>query len=326
MDWNLHHEGDASFQHMYPGPVDTDGLHDLITNYGYYFPDYKFPLRFLENHDETRYISENTVAETKQAAALLFAMPGVPQVYAGQEVGETSQRGHINWNADPHGMEEHFYRLAQTRAYFPSLRTDELNRLEATQSNSVYAFSRYEEDEWPVLSINNTSPGVIGTTVQVPVEELGIDPDGIYYLNNVIDASSEEVMGSDIEELSLVLMGYESRMYVVADSVVIFDVPERDREAATPLTWELGNNYPNPFNPVTTIDFQVPRAAHVKVAVYNVLGQRVRTLIDQPLNAGRHSLFFDGRDSRGQVLSSGVYFYRMEAGPFARTRKMILMK
>ena len=84
----------------------------------------------------------------------------------------------------------------------------------------------------------------------------------------------------------------------------------------------LAQNYPNPFNPVTTIAFGVPRAETVTLTVYNVLGQRVQTLIDDTLmTPGTHRIVFDGRH-----LSSGLYVYRIQAGDQILNRKMLLIK
>ncbi len=80
-------------------------------------------------------------------------------------------------------------------------------------------------------------------------------------------------------------------------------------------------NYPNPFNPATQISFTLPRAAEVKLEVFNIMGQKVTTLIDRQLNAGDHSRVWDGSG-----VASGVYFYRLETPDFAATKKMVLMK
>ena len=97
-------------------------------------------------------------------------------------------------------------------------------------------------------------------------------------------------------------------------------------DPAIPRDFALYSNYPNPFNPATTIRFDLPARANVEVTVWNLLGQRVRTLYAGELVAGRHSLAFDGRDELDQALPSGVYFYRMTAGRYEQTRKMILLK
>ncbi|MDD5088462.1 MAG: T9SS type A sorting domain-containing protein, partial [bacterium] len=92
-------------------------------------------------------------------------------------------------------------------------------------------------------------------------------------------------------------------------------------EASVPSRFALLQNYPNPFNPLTRIEFTLPHAARAKLAVYDLLGREVTVLADESLAAGVHSVSFDASD-----LPSGVYFYRLQAGQFMQTRKMVLLK
>ena len=94
-----------------------------------------------------------------------------------------------------------------------------------------------------------------------------------------------------------------------------------------PEVFALANNYPNPFNPATTIKYALPQAADVALTVYNVLGQPVRTLVAEHQNAGRYVVEWDAANDSGHSLSSGMYFYRLEAGgEFLETKKMLLLK
>ncbi len=95
---------------------------------------------------------------------------------------------------------------------------------------------------------------------------------------------------------------------------------------AIPENFELGQNYPNPFNPNTTIVFGVPRASEVELTIFNLKGQVVRVLHDGPMTAGYHEAEWDGTDSNGLKVSSGVYIYRMQAEGFVANRRLILMK
>ena len=88
----------------------------------------------------------------------------------------------------------------------------------------------------------------------------------------------------------------------------------------------LLGNYPNPFNPETTISYQLPENSGVELAIYNLQGQKVKTLINEVIPAGEHSVVWNGRDSNGKRVSSGIYFYKLEAGNHEETKKMILMK
>jgi hypothetical protein len=93
-----------------------------------------------------------------------------------------------------------------------------------------------------------------------------------------------------------------------------------------PDTYRLFQNYPNPFNPSTTIAFDLPVASPVRLDIFNILGQRIVTLVDQNLPAGKHNVTWDGHDGENRSVASGVYFYRIKAGDFEAKRKMMLLK
>ncbi|GAB4372740.1 MAG: hypothetical protein Kow0042_16230 [Calditrichia bacterium] len=94
----------------------------------------------------------------------------------------------------------------------------------------------------------------------------------------------------------------------------------------TPTAFSLEQNYPNPFNPVTTIRYQLSTASLVELTIYNLNGQKVRTLVNERKPAGNYQIQWDGRDDSGRQVASGVYLYRIRAGAFSQTKKMILMK
>jgi len=93
-----------------------------------------------------------------------------------------------------------------------------------------------------------------------------------------------------------------------------------------PRTFALGQNHPNPFNPNTAIRYDVAQAGHVRLTIYNVRGQVVRSLVNEPRSRGRYTELWDGLGDRGEPMASGVYFYRLTAGAFEQTRKMVLLK
>jgi hypothetical protein len=98
-------------------------------------------------------------------------------------------------------------------------------------------------------------------------------------------------------------------------------------DPSLPRHYYLHANVPNPFNPSTEIRFDLPAAGDVHLHVYDVRGRAVRTLVDgRPHVAGRHHATWDGRDDRGNVVASGVYFYRIRASAFTGTRRMVLLK
>ena len=107
--------------------------------------------------------------------------------------------------------------------------------------------------------------------------------------------------------------------YLAVPSSIVSAVGEQLAEL--PFSYRLEQNYPNPFNPATTIRYSLAESGHVRLAVYDVLGRRVETLIDEKQNTGVHEIQFDAG-----ALASGVYFYRIEAGTFIQTRNMVVLK
>jgi hypothetical protein len=98
-----------------------------------------------------------------------------------------------------------------------------------------------------------------------------------------------------------------------------------------PAAFELCQNYPNPFNPTTTIKYELPKASVVRLSVYDILGREVSVLVNERKNAGSYEVKFSakggsasGGDASG--LSSGVYFYRLQAGDFTQTKRLLLLK
>ncbi|RMF55925.1 MAG: T9SS C-terminal target domain-containing protein, partial [Calditrichaeota bacterium] len=101
---------------------------------------------------------------------------------------------------------------------------------------------------------------------------------------------------------------------------------KEDGEGDIPLTYQLSQNYPNPFNPSTEIRFQLPEAGEVRLYVYNTLGQKVATLINRFLEAGSYRASWNGRNTQGKPVSSGVYIYRISTPGFQAQKKMLLIR
>ncbi|MCI0596125.1 MAG: T9SS type A sorting domain-containing protein, partial [candidate division Zixibacteria bacterium] len=107
----------------------------------------------------------------------------------------------------------------------------------------------------------------------------------------------------------------------IADSVVGIGDAE-----TLPKTFAVSPNFPNPFNPVTTISYDIPQASEVTLVVYNILGQKVRTLVNSRKDPGRYSVMWDAANDAGAAVASGIYIYRFQAGDFLQVRKMVLLK
>ncbi len=114
------------------------------------------------------------------------------------------------------------------------------------------------------------------------------------------------------------------------DEIVEFSIPYltgiKAKQKVLPLQFRLYHNYPNPFNPTTTIRYDLPQNSKVILTIYNILGQKVRTLVQKQQPAGQYQVQWDGRDDSGEKVSSGVYLYKMVAGDFVQVKKMLLVK
>ncbi|MBP3193974.1 T9SS type A sorting domain-containing protein [Natronogracilivirgula saccharolytica] len=176
-------------------------------------------------------------------------------------------------------------------------------------------------------------------------EDVGPDAEGWTWveadLNPEYDGFGHEYMaeiGSGLEDGSYYYMSrfqYEDQDYEyggydrgfwdgetnISGRLTVIGPTDAEQISDVPDEFGLDQNYPNPFNPVTTINYQVPESEHVTIQVYNVIGERVATLVNEVQDAGHHSVEFDG--SR---FASGVYIYRMQAGDFVDVRKLTLTK
>ena len=97
-------------------------------------------------------------------------------------------------------------------------------------------------------------------------------------------------------------------------------------EKALPTEYALVQNFPNPFNPETVIEYQLPEDSYVTITIYNVLGQEIRRLVDERMPGGFYTVVWDGTNGLGEYVASGIYFFRMQAGDFISVRKMMMLK
>ncbi len=151
---------------------------------------------------------------------------------------------------------------------------------------------------------------------EVPADAYGLGVSAAGYEDAVLSTNSLKVgNGMNIYSVDLTLPSTTTHV---------------DASEMKPLEFSLMQNYPNPFNPVTEIQFSLAATAQVKLKVYNLLGEVVATLCDRMMPAGLHTTVWDGTDANGNYLSSGVYFYRIEAvygsERFTQMRRMLLMK
>ncbi len=123
----------------------------------------------------------------------------------------------------------------------------------------------------------------------------------------------------------------DSTGYGLIDAKAAFEhtwvgVEEEAENDTKPVHFHLFQNSPNPFNPTTTIDYDLPEASHINLVICNVIGQKVKTLVNSYQKGGHHSAQWNGRDMSGNLVGSGIYFYRIKAGNFSETKRMLLLR
>ncbi len=118
---------------------------------------------------------------------------------------------------------------------------------------------------------------------------------------------------------------YETGTAAAPDFDFTFEEVANDPDDVNLVT-ELKGNYPNPFNPTTHIEFSLKKAGNVELAIYNINGQKVRTLVSEEMEADNHKVTWNGKDDRGNSVSSGTYFYRLQTSETTQTKKMLMLK
>tara|TARA_Y100000588_G_scaffold395259_1_gene521974 strand:+ start:530 stop:4801 length:4272 start_codon:yes stop_codon:yes gene_type:complete len=132
------------------------------------------------------------------------------------------------------------------------------------------------------------------------------------------------------EQMNWVLTSDNGGDYILEGTgVVTVQSAERfvvKREPVIPTTFALHQNFPNPFNPTTTLRYDLPKKLFVTISIYNMLGDQIKVLVNRYEGAGFKSVQWDARDNMGRDVSAGVYLYKIEVGEFVETRKMVLLK
>jgi len=171
-----------------------------------------------------------------------------------------------------------------------------------------------------------------------------------YYLGPVFDFKKELTIGFPLDNYDLTqkdkslfsIYGYEKNhwekqaSFLDGNSVcakvgklgvyrLVYDA-KQEHITGIPRTYQLSQNYPNPFNPETMIKYDLPEPGHVNITVYNILGQKVKTLVDEDQDVGYKSTSWDGKDHEGKEVASGIYFYEIKTAGFEKIKKMVLLK
>jgi hypothetical protein len=174
------------------------------------------------------------------------------------------------------------------------------------------------------VNTENDSISIQGILGWDPLNPL--TPDTVAYDLSAVSAGGFWNQGS----LDIIIWAGESLVRLDhAELLLDYDAPtdvEEEEVSSSVGRFSLSQNYPNPFNPETEISFSLPERAPVSLVIFNVFGQKVKELIHATLSAGSYKVAWDGTDSEGNSLASGVYFCRLSAGANTSASKMILMK
>ena len=168
----------------------------------------------------------------------------------------------------------------------------------------------------PVFMASNLSPG------KLEIGALNVDGKGVSGKGGLVDLVfklSETTSSSDFQVSESVLVGLDG----VVEPLTHVEIGDL---RPLPDAYGLDRNAPNPFNPSTLIGYQLPNAGRVQLVVYNLLGQQVRVLVNEKMEAGYFTTTWDGTDELGRRVASGVYLYRIQAGAFSAVQRMLLLK
>ena len=285
--------------------------------------------RFLENHDEQRIASLYASSPDRlfPLAGFLLTTTGVPMVYQGQEVafhaGADPRRAPVNWNTPRNGeFARHYQRLAHARARFPAFGSQQLHTL---TTRGVYAYARPYPDENAVVLINFSSVSRTLTVDPSPHVTMS-NPGSIPYYDIFADTSAAYTGAFEVT-----VPPYETVIYITSEDPG-FETPSLPslpygavytaaEQEELPASVKLSRNYPNPFNPETTIEYMLPRTGMVRLVVYDLLGREVARLVDGLRPAGRHQIRFSAGEH-----PSGTYVYRLETAGERYTQTMVLAK
>jgi len=154
-------------------------------------------------------------------------------------------------------------------------------------------------------------------------------PGGFDFTTKVIPRSTYNQDG----EIEITITKEEGPNAIIADIIIWEDKPSNNGNPnpiitkSLPKDFSLSQNYPNPFNPETTIEYTLPKSEHISLSIYNLKGQLVKTLVNERKSPGYYNVRWEGKDNRGNQVSSGIYFYTIKAGSsFTSTKKMLLIK
>lgn len=172
--------------------------------------------------------------------------------------------------------------------------------------DTITAANRQEANVWA----DPPQPLAAGETQQLVMS--GLEPAGRYWV--AIDVFDEASNSSGLSNIVCTMAGVD------------IETGTDDDEVPVPAQFGLTQNFPNPFNPSTRIEYSIARAVPVTLSVYNILGEKLTTLVSKVMTPGNYFAEWDGCDGRGRQVASGIYLYCIDAGDFRDTKKMLLLR
>jgi hypothetical protein len=198
-------------------------------------------------------------------------------------------------------------------------------------SVDLYFGKGIPEDEWLNYSLPPVFPGLAFDVRFSGDMKYVVDSGEIDVLNQSETLTLEYDIKVDMgEHMNWVLTSNNGKDYILEGTGEI-TVPSSERfvlnrENVIPVTFSLHQNFPNPFNPITTLSYDLPKDSDVRLAIFDMLGNEVATLVNTNQQAGFRSVQWNATDSMGRPVSAGVYLYQIQAGEFVQTKKMVLLK
>jgi len=311
--WGLYGFGNGILPNIVAGTNNANTLNSYATQENISYPAPYYRMYFTSNHDENSWYG--TVYELFGNAAEAFAVltstyRSMPLIYSGQEAGLNHRlkffdKDQIIWQTHPFAdlYRKLFQLKKNNKALWNGAADGQLQRVLTTNNPAIFAFVR-QKDECKVFAVFNLTNQEQTITIQ-----------GTLYPGNYRNVFTDDsVTFSENAVITLPAWGY--KVFEIGSGIT--DVRY---EESIPDQYSLSQNYPNPFNPTTKISFFIPEAGNVKLAVYNLLGEKVAEVLNQEMTSGSYEVNFDA-----SKLSSGVYFYTIKTGNYTASKKMILTK
>lgn len=304
-------------------------------------------ISYMESHDEERLMFKNlqygnsngnyniknfpiAIQRIKLGAAFHFTIPGPKMLW---QFGELGYDFSINYpcmtedcRTDPKPIRWDYFNDGNRKNLYKVFRAlIDLRQYDAFKTtNYNYNLNTYAKRLTLLDSTMNAN--IVGNFNVVPMNMNPQFPNTGWWYDYF---SGDSIFVNDTQAQILLEAGefhiYTTLKLPTPEDGILLDVEEL--ESDNPVNeFMLDQNYPNPFNPSTTIKFGVAQPGNVSIRIYDVLGREVKTLINDVMSVGFHSLTWNGDNNFGGKASSGIYFYRIESGSFVETKKMILLK